>query len=1494
MSRTSRNLILLLTVVLGLGGRAFAADASITISGAETQPSGVWDTGSITISFGDSAGNSYSEIVAYGQYSTPASIASAFGAKFSNDYFPSGLLCAHAVGSVIYFHLKGTDTFGLLSITNPSVSFSFNPTGWPLPQAITFNALPSSVVFGSTPLELSATGGGSGNPVIFSVVSGPGALINEYNGNELNLTGAGTIVVAANQAGSTNYAAAPMVQQTVQVLPASPLLSLTTSGTPSTSGASIILTATIGVGPDNPELTNPNYAGPTGKVKFYDTYNGVPTTLGTVTVTSINSGVNNILEPVNTSATLNVILPTNTQSACVHITCAHYIAAAFLPDIANIANYNSVTTASITQMVETQAILGPGIINTVVGSNTIGSPTNSSSIGDGGPATSANLLFADGVALDSSGNLYIADGYNRIRKVTPLTATTGTITTYVGNGTTCAVPTATPYACGDSGAAASAQLNDPIGVAVDSSGNLYIADSADNRIRKVTPAGIISTIAGTGTAGYTGDSGAAISAELSYPDGIAVDSSSNLYIADTGNNVIRKVVLSSGIITTVAGNGTTGYSGDGGAAISAQLNFPTGVAVDASGNIYVADYNNQAIREVTVPNNIINTVSGNGTWGYSGDGGPATNAQLNGPRGVFVSATGNIYIADSANNVIREVIASSGLITTIAGNGTLGYSGDDGPATIAQLDLPWGVALDAAGNVYIADTTNGRIRAVGAVQITPAINWAPPAPIVYGTTLASTLSASSAVPGTFTYSYLVGTTVTPVTTTTVLHPGTYAITATFNPTDAVDYATNSITVNLTVYPATPIATWITTTHVYGTPLGPNPNLVNFNVAGTITYQPASALTSTLDAGTYVLTAAFTPTDTVDYTTASSEAPITITATTTTYDSGTVTLTVNGSTAASYVYGAGTHGATETPSTVAAGLAAANSSSLVTLTAVDDTVYIQASATGTASDYPYSLSISHSGSFTNGSFAASPASGALDGGAASTSNGSSATVYSFTNAFYDPVGNLISYNDFVMGNWSDSYDSLNRLVSAKETAAPPLPEPSPYTGDSLCWGYDPFGNRTAQSIQSAACPTLPTQPGQTAFYNSANRSTSLQYDNSGDVDFDPATANQYLYDAEGRICAVATTPIPSMTVLTGYIYDAGGTRVAKGTISSWSCNPAVNGFKTVNDYVLGLGGEQVTEMGVDTTAGSGTTTLAWQHTNVFAGGKLLGTYDKDGLHFYFDDPLGTRRAQTDYAGHLEQTCQSLPFGDQLACTGGDLQAPTEHHFTGKERDTESGNDYFMARYYSSAMGRFMSPDWSAKEDPVPYAKLDDPQSLNLYAYVRNNPMIRIDADGHCDWCDKLWNAGKAVVNSVYIKSEAGLGLKAQVKLGPAKVEVGAKSVREVDAKSNNKGTIKYVNEASAKVKIGPVSVGPSISQEQTVKTGNSPENLDAPKEVHGNLLYDLGKNTTGSNSEVGVGVGLFVGVGGSVEVGVDAKELVQGVHDAFTGQQSAPAPPANPQ
>ncbi len=203
-------------------------------------------------------------------------------------------------------------------------------------------------------------------------------------------------------------------------------------------------------------------------------------------------------------------------------------------------------------------------------------------------------------------------------------------------------------------------------------------------------------------------------------------------------------------------------------------------------------------------------------------------------------------------------------------------------------------------------------------------------------------------------------------------------------------------------------------------------------------------------------------------------------------------------------------------------------------------------------------------------------------------------------------------------------------------------------------------------------------------------------------------------------------------------DADGTRVAKGRITAWSCDPAVNGFQTTSDYILGPSGEQVTEMAMDAN-----NSMAWRHTNVWAGGKLLATYDNDGLHFYLNDPLGTRRAQTDYAGVLEQTCSSLPFGDGLSCSGGNLQAPTEHHFTGKERDAESGNDYFGARYYASNMGRWMSPD-----KPFADQHTSNPQSWNLYEYARNNPLRNVDPNG--------FKVLQAVVAEALAKMNAGQG------------------------------------------------------------------------------------------------------------------------------------------
>ena len=344
-----------------------------------------------------------------------------------------------------------------------------------------------------------------------------------------------------------------------------------------------------------------------------------------------------------------------------------------------------------------------GIITTVAGNGSSGFS------GDGGPATSAKLsLFTSaGVAVDSAGNLYIGDSSNsRVRKVTP----SGTITTVAGNGN--------PGFSGDGGPATSAQLTTPVGVAVDPASNLYIADFGGQRIRKVTPAGTITTVAGNGVQGFSGDDGPATSAKLFNPTGVAVDVTGNIYIADYFNGRIRKVTPS-GIITTVAGTGVSGFSGDGGPATSARLDQAQCVAVDTMGNLYIADYLNQRIRKVTA-NGIITTVAGNGNAGFSGDTGLATNAQLAFPLGVAVDIAGNLYFADSGNQRIRKV-AVGGTITTVAGNGNTGFSGDGGVATSAQLNNPWGLAVDTAGNLYIADLSNNRIRKVTFAGV-PTIN----------------------------------------------------------------------------------------------------------------------------------------------------------------------------------------------------------------------------------------------------------------------------------------------------------------------------------------------------------------------------------------------------------------------------------------------------------------------------------------------------------------------------------------------------------------------------------------------------------------------------------------------------------------------------------------------------------------------------------------------------------------------------------------------------
>jgi sugar lactone lactonase YvrE len=321
--------------------------------------------------------------------------------------------------------------------------------------------------------------------------------------------------------------------------------------------------------------------------------------------------------------------------------------------------------------------------------------------GDGGAASSAQFSGPYGAAVDDAGNGYIADtGNNVIRRVD---SQTGDVTTVAGSG-------AMGYG-GDGSLATSALLSSPTDVAVDPTGSLYIADSGNNVIRKVDASkGVISTYAGTGTAGYSGDGSAATNAQLSSPSSVAVDGSGNLYIADKGNNVVRKVNAQTGVITTLAGTGTAGYMGDGAAATSAELNGPAGIGVDDPANVYIADTGNNVIRRVDATAGTITTVAGNQSAGYSGDGGAAISASLNMPAAVKADAGDNLYIADTGNNVIRMVVG--GNIITIAGNGTAGSSGDGLGAPSAELNNPQGMALDAAGKLYVADTNNNRIRRV--------------------------------------------------------------------------------------------------------------------------------------------------------------------------------------------------------------------------------------------------------------------------------------------------------------------------------------------------------------------------------------------------------------------------------------------------------------------------------------------------------------------------------------------------------------------------------------------------------------------------------------------------------------------------------------------------------------------------------------------------------------------------------------------------------------
>ncbi|MBE2288998.1 MAG: T9SS type A sorting domain-containing protein [Chitinophagaceae bacterium] len=271
----------------------------------------------------------------------------------------------------------------------------------------------------------------------------------------------------------------------------------------------------------------------------------------------------------------------------------------------------------------------------------------------------------------------------------------------------------TPYGfSGDGGPATNAQLKAPYRICPDQLGNIHIADALNHRIRSVSASGVIATTVGKGSAGFSGDGGDAISAEIEVPQGVFVDKNNNLLICDGVNNRIRKVDLSTGIISTIVGTGIGGNGGDGGAATSAELNGPVGICTDKDGNIFIADWRNKKVRVVKSLTNEITTFAGTGGGGFSGDGGPANNATIDGPEQVFADTNGNILIADQYNHRIRKVDRVTQIITTIAGNGTAGYSGDGGLAVNAKLNQPTGLFVDKQNNIYVAEYGNGTVRKI--------------------------------------------------------------------------------------------------------------------------------------------------------------------------------------------------------------------------------------------------------------------------------------------------------------------------------------------------------------------------------------------------------------------------------------------------------------------------------------------------------------------------------------------------------------------------------------------------------------------------------------------------------------------------------------------------------------------------------------------------------------------------------------------------------------
>ncbi len=507
-------------------------------------------------------------------------------------------------------------------------------------------------------------------------------------------------------------------------------------------------------------------------------------------------------------------------------------------------------------------------------------------------ALTVPLIFPSAIVFDVTGNLYFAEtGNHVIRKVD----TAGHITIIAGTGT--------QGFSGDAGPATSATLDSPQGLALDTANNLYIADTHNHCIRRLNlTTGTLTTVAGT-TSGFSGDAGPATSAQLNLPTALALDSTGNLYLADTGNHRIRRISATTGIITTFAGTGTQGFSGDAGPATSASIDSPTGLALDSANNLYLADTHNHRIRRIDATTGLITTIAGTGTPGFSDDTAAATAATLALPHGITIDSTGNLYLADTENHRIRRIDATTGIITTVAGDGTQAFSGDGGPATTASLDSPRNTAIAPSTLLTLADTGNQRIRQLTAAPApattiqtiaglgltTPgALTLTAPSVIAYGTgQLTATIASATPATGAITFLDTTNATTTLGTAilaansatlpTTTMAAGFHTLTATYAG-DQTHLAAQSPILALTIAPQQLTAIVAPIAILYGQPIP----VISGNLTG-ILQQDASNLSvsfittaATLSpAGTYPISAILTGPAAGNYAVASIPATFTI-------------------------------------------------------------------------------------------------------------------------------------------------------------------------------------------------------------------------------------------------------------------------------------------------------------------------------------------------------------------------------------------------------------------------------------------------------------------------------------------------------------------------------------------------------------------------------------------------------------------------------------------